>query len=309
MTGRRRAGPLARPLWTGEQLDAERRSAEERFRRERLEEPLEVYLDTFEQVQDAVENLLEGTVDLTQLDDQALAVLTDPALLEAFRYLAGPPISLDDLKTIVDTNSLSPQALRADPELVGRLVQTILTALDRRRFPWLAEGREPTPTEREAAILASTALLATQRTATGRRSEGKRVQEEQVRQALLRHGLVEVEIAGRAIPTLREAPRAGQFCLEVKLGTRKADLIVGLWDGRVMPIECKVSNSSTNSVKRLNNDAAVKAEVWLKDFGGGTGGAGGRAERRLQAAQSGRSPTAGSGSVLGASSGRSGAVG
>ena len=34
-----------------------------------------------------------------------------------------------------------------------------------------------------------------------------------------------------------------------------------------MAIECKVSNSSTNSVKRLNNDAAVKAEYWLKVFG------------------------------------------
>lgn len=34
-----------------------------------------------------------------------------------------------------------------------------------------------------------------------------------------------------------------------------------------MPIECKVSNSSTNSVKRLNNDAAVKATVWRGDFG------------------------------------------
>lgn len=34
-----------------------------------------------------------------------------------------------------------------------------------------------------------------------------------------------------------------------------------------MPIECKVSNSSTNSVKRLNNDAAVKAVSWKVDFG------------------------------------------
>jgi SpoU rRNA methylase family enzyme len=34
-----------------------------------------------------------------------------------------------------------------------------------------------------------------------------------------------------------------------------------------MALECKVSNSSTNSVKRLNNDAAVKAEYWLKVFG------------------------------------------
>jgi len=34
-----------------------------------------------------------------------------------------------------------------------------------------------------------------------------------------------------------------------------------------MPCECKVSNSSTNSVKRLNNDAAQKAVRWRQDFG------------------------------------------
>ena len=34
-----------------------------------------------------------------------------------------------------------------------------------------------------------------------------------------------------------------------------------------MAIECKVSNSYTNSVKRLNNDAAVKATAWTIKFG------------------------------------------
>jgi hypothetical protein len=34
-----------------------------------------------------------------------------------------------------------------------------------------------------------------------------------------------------------------------------------------MPIECKVSNSATNSVKRINNDAAAKAVRWASDFG------------------------------------------
>ena len=34
-----------------------------------------------------------------------------------------------------------------------------------------------------------------------------------------------------------------------------------------MPIECKVSNSSTNSVKRLNNDAEVNASIWQREFG------------------------------------------
>jgi XamI restriction endonuclease len=38
-------------------------------------------------------------------------------------------------------------------------------------------------------------------------------------------------------------------------------------DTRVMAIECKVSNSALNSIKRLNNDAAAKAEFWLKHFG------------------------------------------
>ena len=51
------------------------------------------------------------------------------------------------------------------------------------------------------------------------------------------------------------------------LGTRKADFVVRLWDKRIMAIECKVSNSATNSVKRLNNDAAAKAEVWRAEFG------------------------------------------
>jgi hypothetical protein len=34
-----------------------------------------------------------------------------------------------------------------------------------------------------------------------------------------------------------------------------------------MPIECKVSNSAVNSVKRLNREAAGKAESWIGDFG------------------------------------------
>ena len=73
--------------------------------------------------------------------------------------------------------------------------------------------------------------------------------------------------ATRTIQTLADAPHLGEFCGESKLGTRKADFVVRLWDQRVLPIECKVSNSSTNSVKRLNNDAAAKAEAWRRDFG------------------------------------------
>jgi hypothetical protein len=74
-------------------------------------------------------------------------------------------------------------------------------------------------------------------------------------------------VPARPVRTLAEAPRPGEFCRESMLGTRKADFLIGLFDGRTMALECKVSNSATNSIKRLNNDAAVKAEVWRRDFG------------------------------------------
>ena len=75
------------------------------------------------------------------------------------------------------------------------------------------------------------------------------------------------QTATRRVPTLSVAPAEGQFCRESMLGSRKADFIVGLMDGRTMAIECKVSSSSVNSIKRLNNDAAVKATVWKREFG------------------------------------------
>ena len=75
------------------------------------------------------------------------------------------------------------------------------------------------------------------------------------------------KVAAREIPDIDPAPRAGQFCGESKFGTRKGDIVVRLQDRRGLPIESKVSNSDLNSVKRLNNDAAVKAGNRTRDIG------------------------------------------
>lgn len=250
--------------WTETQLEEQRLVAIEIFRRRRMEEPLEQYISNFDEYQGVIEELLESTLDLSDIDSSLVGVLTDPKLLEAFRYLAGPPISDDDLKVVAEA-VLSRQRITRDPEMVGRIKQVVLSGLDRRRFPWVIEGREPTESEREAAIVASAALIATRRLETRRRSDGKREQEAAVHTALRDMGFTQVP--SRRVSVLSDAPAPGEFCAESDLGGRKADVLVGLWDRRVMPIECKVSNSSTNSVKRLNNDAAVKAETWRKDFG------------------------------------------
>jgi hypothetical protein len=253
------------PRWTTEQLGRELTRSVTIFKRERLEEPLEAYLEQFEIYQGRVEELVEATVDLTQLRAVAAEILTNPQLLEVFRYLPGPPISTADLTVLSDAVSLSGKRLRADPGLVEQVVETVMLGLDRRRFPWVADRREPDESERHAAIIATAALMATQRVGTTRRNRGKTLQEGLVEDALLSAGLTKV--ARRSVVTSAELPGPGEFCGESRLGSRKADFIIRLWDNRTMPVECKVSNSATNSVKRLNNDAAAKAEAWRRDFG------------------------------------------
>lgn len=253
------------PIWTDEQLEADLSKAAAVFSKERLEEPLEDYLEAFDEYQGYAEEIMESTVDLSQIEAVALDVLGDPKLLEAFRYLAGPPISQDDLKVLADASSLSKPRLAESPEVVQRLIGVVKLVLDRRRFAWVVEDREPTEAERNAAIVASAALMAASRTQTKRRTIGKDQQENLVKAALRDIGFLEVP--SRKIHNISMAPGPGEFCGESVLGNRKGDIIVRLWDHRVMPIECKVSNSSTNSVKRLNNDAAVKAVSWKTDFG------------------------------------------
>lgn len=253
------------PVWPNDQLEVDRVKAIGIFRKERMQEPLEDYLEAFDEYQGYIEDLLETTVDLSQLEETAIEVLTDPHLQEVFRYLAAPPISADDLKVLADASSLSKGSLKNNAEQVKRLVDVVRVVLDRRRFSWVVEGREPTEAERGAAIMASAALMAASRVQTQRRVLGKEQQEAFVRQALVALGFKETP--PRQIPNVSLAPAAGEFCGESVLGNRKGDIIVRLWDQRVMPIECKVSNSYLNSVKRLNNDAAVKAGSWKQDFG------------------------------------------
>ncbi|MBN2192827.1 MAG: XamI family restriction endonuclease [Polyangiaceae bacterium] len=258
--------PLAPPpRWSTDRLEEDLQRAVERFRVERTTEPLERYLSEFAERQKVFESLFQRTKDLAHLRRLGAAILDSKEMQEAVRYLAGPPISEDDLKTLASASSMSPGVLAGDPNLAIRVLDTIVLALDRQRFPWVLQERKPTASERSAALLASAALVASKRVETARRNEGKEAQETLVCQALSDAGFEQVE--SRMARTHLEAPGPGEFCRESQLGTRKADLLVGLWDRRVLPIECKVSNSATNSIKRLNNDAAVKAEVWRKDFG------------------------------------------
>jgi len=252
--------------WTSEQLAEDAAIAAAHFRAERLaiSDSWETH---YKQARGKFDLLFKKLNDLSPgaITEDSLAEAYGQGLGEALRYLAGPPISDDDLQVIASVDSIAPGVLKKNPEALRKVFEVIERVIDPHRFPWMKTGKPPTAQQREAALLASSVLLAAQRIATQRRNEGKDSQETKVKDYL--RGLGFTETPAEKIHTIVKGPQAMQFCAECQLGERKADVVVRLHDTRLLAIECKVSNSATNSVKRLNNDAAVKAEYWIKQFG------------------------------------------
>jgi hypothetical protein len=81
---------IAPPRWSSEQLSIDIQRARDLFRIERMQEPLEAYLKAFDEYRAVVEELLATSDDLTKIYERATEALTNPRLLEAFRYLTGP---------------------------------------------------------------------------------------------------------------------------------------------------------------------------------------------------------------------------
>ncbi len=252
--------------WSTEELSADSDKSSALFRADRLAIS-DAWATHYQAARAKFELLFDQLSDLNPaaMGDGNLSDAFGAGLSEALRYLAGPPISDDDLKVIADVASLAPRVLAKDPESLRKVFGVIERVIDPFRFPWVRLGKAPTSSQREAALVASSVLLAAQRIATERRTDGKDSQESKVKEYLREIGFK--ESPRTTIKTLVRGPQEMQFCGECLLGERKADVVVRLHDTRLMPIECKVSNSATNSVKRLNNDAAVKAEYWLKAFG------------------------------------------
>ena len=256
---------ISPPNWSRSEFDAAREEAEQVFRGKRQRESQDTYLNLFDAYKGVVREVLEQTLDLSGLDHAGSALLGEQRKQEVLRYLCGPPLSADDLKLLVKAKSLDPGQLGRGADTLGGLISVVKQWHDRRRFPWIEEGRAATAAEKQVAITATTALLAMRRTETLRRTHGSEAQELAVTEALLDAGFDQVST--RRVTTLSEAPMPRQFCRESLLGSRKADFIVGLLDRRTMAIECKVSSTAVNSIKRLNNDAAAKASTWLSEFG------------------------------------------
>ncbi|UGS28336.1 XamI family restriction endonuclease [Microbacterium resistens] len=105
------------------------------------------------------------TVGLTGIRDQAATLLSSGGNLTVVRYLAGPPLSEDDLMAIAETDSLARGQIKTDPSIAERVGDTVLSGIDRRPFPWVTENREPLDAERESAVVGTVVLIANQKPA------------------------------------------------------------------------------------------------------------------------------------------------
>ncbi len=238
---------MLRPVqWSKKQLSADVVASEKLFRDARLVAS-QAWTIHYQAARKNFEALFKVLGELPPGQDLAVTIVQayQAKLGDALRYLAGPPISHDDLKKLADVKSIAPSSLTKDEAALRRVVDVIEQSLDPHRFPWREQGHPPTASQTEAALLSSSVLMAAQTMATARRNDAKKEQEDMVKKYLTSLGMQEVPPA--KIGTIVHGPHEMEFCGEAMLGTRKADVIVRLHDTRLLAIECKVSNSALNS--------------------------------------------------------------
>ena len=241
-------------------MEAQRQTALIAFVAERTSEGTDRYERLFAENLELVRRLFHESSDLLALTGQVFE--RDPALLSAARYLAVPPISKDDLDAIAGGKVAGRKVLASD--LASRAASAIRSSCDLIRLPWVMENRPPSAEERETASRWTAGIWAVEEMRTYRRTDASKRQEGIVVLALEQTGWQKQVV--RRIDTLEDLPR-GCFSSEALLGGSKCDIPIRLRDGRLLALECKVSNSAINSVKRLNREVGGKADQWRRAFG------------------------------------------
>lgn len=244
-------------VWTSEQLREDSSLAIDRFVAARLGEGDDFYAKQFAASFELATQFMASTENLTSLKWETF--LGQPDLLEDIgRFIAGPPISADDFRTIRGFRSIK----KGNASQTKESLFLIARKLDPTRFPWVRESRLPERFELEAAVVATASLRAVEKARTEQRASQKARQEGGVASYL------------RLLP-LRELARVldpdtdmenGSFKAGVAFETKQCDVLVRLFDGRFLALECKSTNSAVNSIKRLN-DISDKEKVWKRQRG------------------------------------------
>lgn len=244
--------------WSDDELRKDRDLAEARFVLERQGEGPTAFYAAWDVVRPQIEHAMLMTDNLRDIRAQAL--LAERGLWQTLRYFCAPPVSEEDLWTLVGKKFKNVPSSHAE-----QTAQAFASVLDARRAPWVAQDRAPTAEEAELAVFSTSVLLTHESFKTGRRGTSSRAQEEEVSEALKAAGL-DFDSTRSPINDLDGLSR-GTFSRERKVAGAKCDLPIRLKDGRLLALECKVSNGPKNSWKRLQREVGGKADTWRREFG------------------------------------------
>ncbi|MBM3648708.1 MAG: XamI family restriction endonuclease [Alphaproteobacteria bacterium] len=224
----------------------------------RQEEGPAAFYVTWEAVEPNIRSAFKATKNLRQIDGASL--VADKHLWQILRYVCAPRISEEDLWTLVGKKFKTVPAAFSDAA-----AKTFSSLIDMKRFPWVIAGRDPTDAELEASIIATATLQAHEALSTSRRGSASKSQELQVSEALGAAGWT-LDNSRSPVVSLDEIQR-GHFSCERKVGGAKCDIPIRLNDGRLLALECKVSNGPKNSWKRLQREVGGKADAWKQAYG------------------------------------------
>lgn len=173
--------------WSESELDQHRQIAEEAFIQQRMGQGVEDYLEIYYEKESSIREFFEQTDDLQTLSGDLF--VRNPESTTPARHVTAPPISQDDLDTIVGENITRRKNIPRAAADEG--VWVINQLIDPERFPWVEHERRPTDEERETAIKATASIWAVKRTQTKRRNDPAQEQEEHVLETLKTAGLRE----------------------------------------------------------------------------------------------------------------------
>ncbi len=258
--------------WTNDELRHDAAEARRRFvaeRRAALAHEQRVYKSLVNEYAATTRELLDASQDLRGLTG---AVLSNREFLSLARYLAVPTISIDDLDTLTDScfglwvEQKTDRGIRPTDNEFTAAARIISERLDEDRAPWLGSGATPTGSERETFIYGMAAIRAASRLVTNRRSDRSKQQEAAARQAVASAGYRAIKLPGTLRDPVAEMSPGSYSEKSRKLAGTNMDVPIRLRDrhptGQLfLAVECKVSNSTLNSRKRLL-EVNSKKETW-----------------------------------------------
>lgn len=208
--------------------------------------------------------------DSHDLRDLSSALEADGSHMLVFRHLLAPPKSQDQFKLLCDAwskgseKSGRPQKI----EVIPAVSEVVTQWMDRKIAPWLATNRNPTKVERELLIERVISFIAPKLMETQKRNRLSAEQESAVVDLLVSIGwarLPSVTIDTRAAIAPKHFMNKTRFATATTTA-QEVDIACGFNGSYVAAMECKVTNDTTNSVKRVN-DVLKKAAAWKAHWG------------------------------------------